>query len=63
MIDMEGTHDNEDTDTWQPLSLVTRRLLLRLEAIQTSAVDEEQLAEDEIRNESLVERHVRLPVV
>ena len=63
MIDMEGTHDNDDLDTWQTVGAVTAKLLLRLKQVNFHAVDDVQLVDHEPANDNLVESHVRHPVV
>ena len=57
MIDMEGTHDNDDLDTWQSVGAVTAKLLLRLKQVDFHAVDDEKLVDDQPRNDELVEGH------
>ena len=58
MIDMEGTHDNDD-DTWQPLSLATRRLLVKISDQQQEEKGEEPNTEpSDERKRSDEERYI-----
>lgn len=62
MIDMEGTHENEDeqSDAWQTVGAVTAKLLLHLMEVDFHAVDDVELVDHKPADNDLVERHAGL---
>ena len=61
MIDMGGTHEDDELGAWQSVGAVTAKLLLRLKQVDFHAVDDEKLVEHEPQNDELVESHDGAP--